>query len=152
MVATGWFSFHFLGLAIVERLLEEDWDVTVFDAREIDIPEVRSRVKFVKGDIRDLDNVSRACNGTDLVFHLAAAVPLTRAGRTFQDINLGGTRNVLDAAVKHKISRVVHVSTSAVYGVPRELPINENSPFNPLGQYGRAKLQAEVICRGNHPA
>ena len=85
--------------------------------------------------------------GANLVFHLAAAVPLTRAVRTFRDINIGGTRNVPDAAVKHKISRVVHISTSAVYGIPRELPINENSPFNPLGQYGRAKLQAEVICR-----
>ena len=136
----------FLGLELANRVLREGWDVTILDRNEITATEITPHVRFVKGDVRDFDTVLRTASGADVIFHLAAVVPLTRAGKHFRGINVEGTKNVLEAGARQSAARVVHLSTSAVYGIPQELPLREYSPLKPLGQYGHTKLEAERVC------
>jgi nucleoside-diphosphate-sugar epimerase len=74
-------------------------------------------------------------------------LPISRAGREFDEVNVAGTRNVLQAALESRVRKVLNVSTSAVYGIPRSVPIDEQTPLTPLGEYGFAKYAAEQLCR-----
>ncbi len=103
-------------------------------------------VEFVQGDVRDRDVVRRACHGADVVLHNVAQVPLARDRELFWSVNLVGTANVLVAARDAGVAKVVHTSTSAIYGIPDRNPVTEDTPARPLEAYGRAKLQAELLC------
>lgn len=137
----------FLGISLVQRLVALGYRPRVLDIRDLSEPELEDKVDFIKGDVRNLDLVRKACRDVDTVFHLAAAVLPTRGRKNFMTINAGGTRNVLQASLEHQVQRVVHVSTSAVYGIPRHCPITEETEFKPLGDYGWAKFYAEKECR-----
>jgi nucleoside-diphosphate-sugar epimerase len=104
-------------------------------------------VDFVRGDVRDRDALREACNGIDAVLHNVAQVPLARDRELFWSVNVLGTANVLVAARDASVAKVVHTSSSAVFGIPEHNPVTEDSPCRPLEAYGRAKLQAEVLCR-----
>ena len=83
--------------------------------------------------------------GVDFVVHTAAALPLY----TPEDIyttDVEGTRNVLEAALRHGVKRVVHVSSTAVYGIPDHHPLYETDKLEGVGPYGQAKIQAEMVC------
>jgi nucleoside-diphosphate-sugar epimerase len=98
----------------------------------------------VSGDIRDREAVDRAVEGADYVVHTAAALPLYKP----QDIyttDVEGTRNVLDAALRHGVKRAVHISSTAVYGIPDHHPLVEDDRLDGVGPYGQAKIQAEMI-------
>jgi len=101
---------------------------------------------FVAGDIRDLETVRGACDGVDVVFHNVAQVPLAKDRSLFDEVNVGGTANVLVAARDARVAKVVHTSSSAVYGIPERNPVTDRTPFRPLEAYGRAKLRAELAC------
>ncbi|MBI2845132.1 MAG: NAD(P)-dependent oxidoreductase [Chloroflexi bacterium] len=137
----------FLGISLVQRLVELDYRPRVLDLRELSQPALEDKVDFIKGDVRNLDLVRKVCQGVDTVFHLAAAVLPTRGRKTFMSINVGGTRNLLQASLEQRVQQVVHVSTSAVYGIPRHCPITEETEFRPLGDYGWAKFYGEEECR-----
>ena len=137
----------FLGVGLVRRLVEQGHRPRVLDIHPLDTPELEGQVDFVNADVRDADAVSRACAGVDTVFHLAAAVLPTRGKQKYISINLGGTRNVLRAAAEHGVQQVVHVSTSAIFGVPKQLPVTEESELRPMGYYGTAKFLAEQEIR-----
>ena len=137
----------FLGIALVRRLIEDRYRPRVLDIHGIDDPELESSVEYVNADVRDAAAVEEACRGVDTVFHLAAAVLPTRGKQKYVSINLGGTRNVLNAALDHQVKQVVHISTSAIFGIPNQLPVTEESEFRPMGYYGNAKFLAEEEIR-----
>jgi nucleoside-diphosphate-sugar epimerase len=80
------------------------------------------------------------------VVHTAAALPIQGNREKIMATNVGGTRNVLQAAQQHGVQKALHISTTAVYGVPKIHPLFETSPSVPLGLYGISKVDAEKAC------
>jgi nucleoside-diphosphate-sugar epimerase len=118
-------------------------DVRVLDLHPVDSPGVDS----VVADVRDLDAVRAACAGVDVVLHNVAQVPLAKDKDLFWSVNVGGTANVLVAARDAGVRKVVSTSSSAIFGIPDRNPVTEETPPRPLEAYGRAKVEAEVLCR-----
>jgi len=103
-------------------------------------------VELVLGDVRDYRRVRHACDGVDVVLHNVAQVPLARDRALFETVNVVGTANVLVAARDARVAKVVHTSSSAVFGIPETNPVRESSVCRPVEAYGRAKLRAEALC------
>jgi UDP-glucose 4-epimerase len=108
--------------------------------------------KMVEGDIRDAALVSHLTEGVDYVFH-QAALRITRCAevpREAVDVLINGTMNVLEAAMAHKVRKVVAASSASVYGEPSYLPIDEAHPFNNRTMYGAGKIATEQMMRALH--
>ena len=135
----------FIGSHIVKRLLNEGHHVRVLDNVSRNVNHVSGLdVEFIKGDIRDKQTVIEAMRGCDVVFH-QAAICLNRCKAHPQeaiDVNLQGSYNVFGAAIRHGV-RVVHASTSSVYGQPEYIPMDEGHPTNTSEPYGSSKLCAD---------
>jgi nucleoside-diphosphate-sugar epimerase len=136
----------FLGINLVRYLLAREHEVTSLDVAEFDYDDCRDRVRVVTGDIRDATKVMEATEGADVVVHCAAALPLYRKEDIFST-DVDGTRNVLTAAADAGVERVVHISSTAVYGIPDHHPIYEDDKLDGVGPYGEAKIAAEDVCR-----
>jgi nucleoside-diphosphate-sugar epimerase len=95
--------------------------------------------------VRDKDFVARAIEGIDIVVHAAAALPLSKPSDIFST-EVDGTRNVLETACQHQVERVIHISSTAVYGIPDHHPLVESDRMQGVGAYGRAKIMAEEVC------
>ncbi len=134
----------FLGINLVRYLRARGMQVVSLDIAPFDYPE-RGSVKVLEGDIRDMDAVRAAMEGVDLVVHAAAALPLYSAEEIFST-DVDGIRNVLDAAYETGVDRVVHISSTAVYGIPDHHPLHEDDMLQGVGPYGEAKIRAEEIC------
>ncbi len=136
----------FLGINLVRHLLQkENHEIVVLDIADFDYSDVVSKVKFIKGDIRDKDKVAEAMSGVHQVIHTAAALPLyTEEQISTTDVD--GTRNLLEAANRFKVERFIHVSSTAVYGIPDHHPLYENDKLDGVGPYGKAKIKAEDMC------
>ena len=134
----------FLGINLTRYLLARGHHVVSLDIADFDYPE-RDRIKAIKGDIRDRSSVDRAMEGVQIVVHTAAALPLYRKEDIFST-DLDGTRNVLQSAFEHGAERVIHISSTAVYGIPDHHPLYEDDPLHGVGPYGEAKVKAEQIC------
>ena len=137
----------FVGLELVRHLVELNHEVRIFDKNPIGDVYLDSIIDFHQGDVRDKDAVKRAVAGVSKIYHLAAMVPLTRAGRAFHDVNVGGTSNVVDAARRLGSEHLVHLSSSAIFGIPTEIPIMEDTLLDPLGLYGQSKYEGEMVVR-----
>ncbi|MGQ0713215.1 MAG: GDP-mannose 4,6-dehydratase [Gemmatimonadaceae bacterium] len=152
----------FIGSHLVERLLAEGADVRAFvhyNSRghwghlEDMLPHQRDAVEIVSGDLRDLARVDVAVAGSDVVFHLGAliAIPYSYAGP--QDVvttNVLGTLNILEASRRHGTQRVVHTSTSEVYGTAQYVPIDEQHPLVGQSPYAASKIGADQIAISFH--
>ena len=134
----------FIGSVLVRTLFERGEQVRVFDI--IDFKDRASGIEFVRGDIRKQEDIVRALDGVGTVYHNAALVPLAKAGQFFWDVNVTGTALLLDQCRKHNIKRFVHVSSSAVFGIP-QCPITDKSPLRPVEIYGKAKLAGENLVK-----
>lgn len=109
-------------------------------------------VKVIDGDIRDPLLVDQLTNGVDYVFH-QAALRITRcaeAPREAVEVLIDGTLNVLEAALTHKVRKVIAASSASVYGEPSYLPIDESHPFNNRTMYGAGKIATEQMLRALH--
>jgi nucleoside-diphosphate-sugar epimerase len=135
----------FLGINLVRFLLGRGHAVRSLDIAPFAYPE-RDRIEAVQGDIRDRGAVDRAVAGVDVVFHCAAALPLYGPDDITSSI-AGGTRTILESAVEHGVPRVVYISSTAVYGIPDHHPLREDDRLQGVGPYGKAKIQAEQLCR-----
>ena len=135
----------FLGINLVRFLLHRGHGVVTLDIAPFDYDDVRDRVTEIRGDIRDAATVERAMAGVDVVVHTAAALPLYKK-RDIVTTDVDGTRNVLEAAKRHQVGRVVHISSTAVYGIPEHHPIAEDDELDGVGTYGKAKIAAEELC------
>ncbi|MBV9280839.1 MAG: NAD-dependent epimerase/dehydratase family protein [Chloroflexi bacterium] len=136
----------FLGVNLARYLLGRGHDVVSLDIADFTYPDVRHRVTAIKGDIRDRAAVDRAMEGVEIVVHTAAALPLYSKEEIIST-DIEGTRNVLDSAYRHGVERVVHISSTAVYGIPDHHPIYEEDRLHGVGTYGEAKIRAEEICK-----
>jgi nucleoside-diphosphate-sugar epimerase len=134
----------FLGINLTRYLLQRGHSVTTLDIADFDYPE-RERVKTIKGDIRDRSSVDRAMQGVQIVVHTAAALPLYKKEDIYST-DIDGTRNVMQSAYEHKAERAIHISSTAVYGIPDHHPLYENDRLHGVGPYGEAKVKAEEVC------
>lgn len=134
----------FFGAQLVQMLIKRGEEVRAFDIKD-EPKQFKGRVEYVKADIRDQHAVEKACEDIDTVFHTVALLPISRAGKMFEQVNVGGTKNLILQAKNAGVKKIVHVSTSAVYGIPKEIPTKETSEIKPLGLYGNAKRKAELM-------
>jgi UDP-glucose 4-epimerase len=144
----------FIGSNIVDELLRRGQRVRVLDdfstGREENVADFASRVELIRADVRDEDAVDAAVKGVDYVLHQAAlaSVPRSIADPSANNqVNAQGTLNVLIAAKRHAVKRVVYASSSSVYGDSEALPKVETMTPNPKSPYAVAKLAAEYYCR-----
>jgi UDP-glucose 4-epimerase len=152
----------FIGGHLAERFVGDGHDVIVLDnfdpfydiqLKEHTVERCRSIAEdgdgsycLVEGDIRDADLVADLVADAEYVYHEAAQAgvrPSVENPRKYDDVNVDGTLNVLDAARDHGIERVVMASSSSVYGRPISLPYDEEDPTLPVSPYGASKLAAE---------
>jgi len=136
----------FLGINLIRALLARGYRAVSVDVAEFDYPERDDeRVRIVTADIRDRDALAAAMAGVDLVVHCAAALPLYKPDDIYST-DVIGTRNVLETALAAGAKRVVHISSTAVYGVPDHHPLYEDDRLHGVGPYGEAKVLAEDEC------
>ncbi|MFA5025531.1 MAG: NAD-dependent epimerase/dehydratase family protein [Candidatus Shapirobacteria bacterium] len=135
----------FLGINMVRFLLHKKQKVISYDIAEFDYPE-KTKIKSFIADIRNKKKLIAAMKGSDIVLHFAAALPLY-SPEDIYSTEVTGTQNVFEAALKNKINRVIYISSTAVYGVPDHHPLYETDKLIGVGPYGKAKIQAEEICR-----
>lgn len=135
----------FLGINLVRYLLARGQQVVSLDLADFTYPE-RDLVAILRGDIRDRVMVDRAMVGVDVVVHTAAALPLYKPEDIYST-DIDGIRNVLQSALDHDVERVVHISSTAVYGIPDHHPLVEDDRLEGVGPYGEAKVIAEQICQ-----
>ncbi|MEU7900907.1 GDP-mannose 4,6-dehydratase [Nonomuraea sp. NPDC049152] len=106
-------------------------------------------VEVVAGDVRDAGLVMAAVSGCDTVFHLAALIGIPysyQAPESYVATNVTGTHNVVQACRRHGVSRLVHTSTSEVYGTARFAPITEEHPLQPQSPYSASKIGADMMA------
>jgi UDP-glucose 4-epimerase len=140
----------YIGSIVSRRLITQGHDVVVFDSlerghREAVAPEAR----LIVADLRNADEVDAALSsGFDGVLHFAALALVGESvehPERYYRTNVGGTLNLLEAMVAHKVPRLVFSSTCAVYGQPDEVPIAETAPPRPQNAYGASKLAADHL-------
>lgn len=134
----------FLGINMVRYLLERGHSVVSLDIAPFDYPE-RSQITEITGDIRDKAAVKNAMDGVDIVIHTAAALPLYKPEDIYST-DIEGSRNVIEAAVEAGVERFIHISSTAVYGIPDHHPLYEDDKLVGVGPYGEAKVAAEKVC------
>ena len=135
----------FLGINLIRFLLARGQEVTSLDMAEFQYDDVRDRVRVLQGDIRDGAAVDQAMEGVRIVVHTAAALPLYKK-RDIITTDIDGTRTVLESAGRRQVERVIHISSTAVYGIPDHHPLYEDDRLEGVGVYGEAKIAAEGIC------
>lgn len=148
IVVTG--GHGYLGSHLVKRLRQLGETVRVFARRQLEDDATDGHL-LVRGDIRDAAAVDAAIAEAEVVIHLVSNFRSARtdAGEAYA-INVTGTDNVLKAAERHRIDQLIHCSTIGVHGDVREVPANEESPFNPGDRYQETKLIAEDRARQAH--
>jgi nucleoside-diphosphate-sugar epimerase len=134
----------YFGSLLADIALARGDEVRIFD---IEAPIDPTTAEVVVGDVRDRTALTEACDGVDVILHNVAQVPLAKDHELFWSVNVVGTANVLLAARDSGVRKVVHTSSSAIFGIPDSNPVREDTPPKPLEAYGRAKLEAEVLCR-----
>jgi len=131
----------FLGSHLVQALLDRGDAVRVLARNPL--PE-RGGVEVIRGDLSDRAALDRAVRGVDRVFHCAARVADHGSVAAFREVNVDGVRNLVDACVGVGVRRLVHVSSSDVYGHP-DAPVAEDAPFRQRHRYGDSKIAGERI-------
>lgn len=141
----------FIGSNLVKKLSEEGALVTVLDdlfTGDLSLIEDVRDLMFIKGSVRDSDLVEDLVTKAEIVFNLAARNIIVSTKRPREDfsVNIGGMLNILIAAKKYGVEKIVYTSSASVYGNARYLPINEDDRLNILNPYAASKLSAENYC------
>ena len=134
----------FLGEVLAQTLRQAGFSVKNFD-KNLCQTENLYDTQFV-GNIKNFNDCLEATKGMNVVFHNIAAVPLNRSKKEFFEINIVGTKNLLEASKVNGVRTFVFTSSSAVFGKPYKNPVGSNSPLNPFEPYGISKLQGEKLC------
>ena len=152
----------FIGGHLIERLVGDGAEVSALvrynsrgDRGTLDWldPELVANVNVVPGELRDIESVSHAARGADVIMHLGAliAIPYSYVNpRDYFEVNVLGSLNVAQAALAAGVSRVVHISSSEVYGTAREVPITESHPIEPQSPYAASKVGADKLMDSWH--
>lgn len=142
----------FLGSCIVKRLLQEDHQVRVINRSEY--PELKKLgVETVLGDLRSLDDINKACEGVDIVYHVAAKAGIWGSREDYFSINVDGTRNVIEACRNNNVKKLVFTSSpSVVFGEKALAGVDETIPYpeHYLAYYPESKAEAErLVLKAN---
>ena len=140
----------FTGAALVMRLVELGHEIRTLDNKEgIRTEELRKAgVDVVIGSITEAELVDKCTEGIEFIFHIAAAFrELSVPKKYYYDVNVGGTRNVMKAAKKHGVKKVVYCSTQGVHGHIKNPPGDENSPIAPEDYYQQTKYEGEIVFK-----
>lgn len=119
----------------------------------LDQSEYKEEMEIVAGDVREIDSVRVALKGVDVVFHLAAliAIPYSYISpSSYVSTNIVGTLNILQESLRSGVERIVHTSTSEVYGTAREIPISEEHPLQAQSPYSATKISADKLAESFH--
>ncbi len=144
----------FIGSHLTELLTERGFEVKALVRYSSQdrwgwLDYVKTDVEVIRGDIRDFDSVKKMVEDVDVIFHLAALIGIPYSYETpiaYIRTNVEGTYNILEAAkMSGKISRIVHVSSSEVYGTAQYIPIDEKHPYNPQSPYAATKVAADML-------
>lgn len=154
----------FLGCHVARKFLTEGYAVRLYDllpldedvaprpdgaggnAPTADVGASGATVEVIIGDVRDAGKMAEACRGADVVVHAAAALPIKQSRQYIFDVNLGGMESVLEGALHNGVRKLIFISTTAVYGVPKVHPLVETMPLVPVGDYGASKVESEKLC------
>jgi nucleoside-diphosphate-sugar epimerase len=140
----------FTGKALVQRLLGQGHEVVALDYKEgLKIQELRDwGAEVILGSVTDEEVVCRAMRGVEVVHHLAAAFrEMNVPDSYYHEVNVGGTRNVLAAALAEGVRKVIYCSTCGVHGNVDHPPAGEDAPIQPADYYQRTKWEAEPVVR-----
>jgi nucleoside-diphosphate-sugar epimerase len=138
----------FLGINLIRYLRSKGVEkIRVLDIAPFDYPELGEPwLEMTLGDVRDREAVDKCVEGCDVVVNSAAALPLY-SPEDIRTTEVDGARNVIDSCRKFGVKRMVQISSTAVYGVPKKHPIYETDELVGVGPYGDAKIEAEKVCR-----
>lgn len=144
----------FIGSNIVAELLNRGHQVRVLDnfatGRRQNLAPLLDKIELIEGDLRSYHIVREAVSGMDFVLHQGALPSVPRSIKdpiTTNQVNVGGTLNILNAAVDAKVKRLVFASSSSIYGDSEKLPKQEEMTPNPLSPYAVSKLAGEKYCQ-----
>ena len=150
----------FIGSHLAEYLVEKGFEVKAFvryNSRNnwgwLEESPYKDRIQVYTGDIRDFDSIKDAMKGIDVVFHLAALIGIPYSyvsPLAYIKTNVEGTYNVLQAARELKTQKVIHTSTSEIYGTAQYVPIDEKHPVNPQSPYAATKSGADQLALTFH--
>jgi len=151
VLVTG--GLGYIGSHVVHDLVARGWRVRVLDNRYRSNPQVAAQVaalpgvEVIEGDVRYAHMVEAAVRGVEAIVHLAAVCMNKSIADPTEslDVNLMGTQNVLDAAARAGVRRIIYASSASVYGEPESLPMAETSPLSPITPYCIAKLAGEQM-------
>lgn len=145
VIVTG--GAGFLGYHIATKIKEitDFKDSTFFDIAEFPANDYNKEINCIYGDVRDPKQMDEITKGADAVIHCAAALPLWKKKDIFET-NVDGMRNVCESSLKNNVGRLIFISSTSVYGVPKEHPLFETHPRIGVGAYGKSKIMAEEIC------
>lgn len=141
----------FVGSNLVDRLVEMNANVIVLDdlftGRTSNIQQF-DKIEFIEGSVADTKIVNELVEGVDFIFHLAVRniIVSTKEPELDFEVNARGTFNILLAAKKHGIKRLIYTSSASIYGNPHYLPINEFDNINILNPYAASKFTGECNC------
>lgn len=154
ILVTG--SGGFIGSHLTERLVQAGYDVRAFIRYNsqsrwgwLEESPYKDQTEVYMGDIRDYDSVRDAVRGVNTIFHLAALIGIPYSYKSplaYIKTNIEGTYNVLQAALDEGCSRVVHTSTSEVYGTAQYVPIDEEHPLHAQSPYAATKISADQLA------
>ena len=142
----------FIGRYLIKSLIEKNHNVTIFDnlsnSSENAIKPFLDKVDFIKCDITNYDDISSSIKGSDVVIHLAAKINVQESfanPNLTKNVNVGGTKNVLDACKENQITNIIVASSAAVYSDcdDSNVHLSENSKTVPISPYGESKLEME---------
>jgi nucleoside-diphosphate-sugar epimerase len=145
IVVTG--GAGFLGYHIAQKInkITDFKNCTFFDIAPFPEGDYHPDINCIYGDVRDPKQMDEIIKGADVVIHCAAALPLWKKKDIFET-NVDGMRNVCDSCLRFNVGRLIFISSTAVYGVPKVHPLYETNPLVGVGPYGKSKIMAEGIC------
>lgn len=135
----------FLGYTLCKYLVDKNCHVRGADIYDFDYPDLKDEIDFWKGDIRNRKLMDKIMKNIDIVIHSAAALPLWSKDEIFST-NVKGTRNILQKGLGNEVEKVIFISSSSVYGIPENPPMDENSPLQAMEAYAESKIKAEKVC------
>jgi dihydroflavonol-4-reductase len=140
----------FIGTHLLKRLSQTGHQLYCLARKSSNTQHIKEAgATIVPGDVTNKNSVLEGMKGCDSVINLANIYTFWEPNnRIYTEVNVEGTRNVMESALENHISKVVHVSTSLVYGKPKESPFNEETPVGPVrySEYARTKYQGDLIA------